>query len=135
MRLMPVLSRREFGGALMAGLPLAALMRPVALTAADAAIGVSTSSFSDLPRVTGRDNIDDVVRALQAVRATQVELAFANVEPAPPSVAPVMGGSAAYPRRIVLTPEQAECLGAPIASRMRRRVHAQHRIERLDRTL
>jgi hypothetical protein len=34
------------------------------------------------------------------------ELAFANLEPAPPTTAPVMGGSAAYPKRIVLTPEQ-----------------------------
>jgi sugar phosphate isomerase/epimerase len=106
MRVMAVLSRREFGGALIAGLPLAAVMRPLGLSAADLAIGVSTSSFRDLPRVTGRDNLDDVIRALQAVRATHVELAFANLEPAPPSVAPVMGGSAAYPRRIVLTPEQ-----------------------------
>lgn len=106
MRPMAVLSRREFGGVVMAGLPLAALMRPAGLSAADAPIGVSTSSFSDLPRVTGRDNLDDVLRALRAVRATHVELAFANLEPAPPSVAPVMGGSAAYPRRIVLTPEQ-----------------------------
>jgi sugar phosphate isomerase/epimerase len=106
MRLMAVLSRREFGGALIAGLPFAALMRPIGLTAAELAIGVSTSSFRDLPRVTGRDNIDDVVRALQAVSTSHVELAFANLEPAPPSVAPVMGGSAAYPRRIVLTPEQ-----------------------------
>jgi sugar phosphate isomerase/epimerase len=103
---MAVFSRREFGGALIAGLPLAAFFRPAGLSAAEMAIGVSTSSFSDLPRVTGRDNLDDVLRALQAVRATHVELAFANLEPAPPSVAPVMGGSAAYPRRIVLTPEQ-----------------------------
>ena len=106
MRLMAMFSRREFGGALVAGLPLAALIRPVGLSAAELAIGVSTSSFRDLPRVTGRDNIDDVLRALQSVRATHVELAFANLEPAPPNVAPVMGGSAAYPRRIVLTPEQ-----------------------------
>jgi sugar phosphate isomerase/epimerase len=35
-----------------------------------------------------------------------VELALANLEPAPPSTAPVMGGSAAYPRRVVMTPEQ-----------------------------
>jgi sugar phosphate isomerase/epimerase len=100
------LSRREFGGALVAGLPLAALLRPARVTAAEMPLGVSTSSFRDLPRVTGQDNLDDVIRALRAVRASHIELAFANLEPAPPSVAPVMGGSAAYPRRIVLTPEQ-----------------------------
>ena len=103
---MAVLSRREFGGVLVAGLPLAAVLGSVRVSAAAVAIGVSTSSFRDLPRVPGRDNLDEVIRALQAVRATHIELAFANLEPAPPSTAPVMGGSAAYPRRIVLTPEQ-----------------------------
>ena len=103
---MAVLSRRAFGGVLVAGLPLAAVLGSVRVSAADVALGVSTSSFRDLPRVPGRDNLDEVIRALQAVRATDVELAFANLEPAPPNTAPVMGGSAAYPKRIVLTPEQ-----------------------------
>jgi hypothetical protein len=103
---MAVLSRREFGGVLVAGLPLAAVLGSVRVSAAGVPIGVSTSSFRDLPRVPGRDNLDEVIRALQAVRATDVELLFANLEPAPPNTAPVMGGSAAYPRRVVLTPEQ-----------------------------
>src|SRR5260221_3881746 len=98
---MTVLSRREFGTALIAGVPLAAVMGSIRLSAAQVTAGVSTSSFRELPRVTGRDNVDDVIRALQAVRARHVELALANVEPAPPSTAPVLGGSAAYPRRIV----------------------------------
>jgi sugar phosphate isomerase/epimerase len=116
---MGVLSRREFGGALIAGLPLAAVMRPLRLSAADLAIGVTTSSFSDLPRVAGRDNLDAVMRALQAVRVTHVELAFANLEPAPPSVAPVMGGSAAYPRRIVMTPEQVAATNSVARAELR----------------
>jgi len=91
---------------LAAGLPLAAVLGSTRASAAEAPIWVSTSSFRDLPRVPGRDNLDDVIRALQAVRATHVELALATLEPAPPDTAPVMGGSAAYPRRIVLTPEQ-----------------------------
>jgi sugar phosphate isomerase/epimerase len=103
---MPVVSRREFGSALIAGVPLAAVMGSIRLSAAQVTVGVSTSSFRDLPRVTGRDNVDDVIRALQAVRATHVELALANVEPAPPSTAPVLGGSAAYPRRIVMSSEE-----------------------------
>ena len=82
-------------------------------------IGVSTSSFRDLPRVPGRDNLDEVIRALQAVRATHVELAFANLEPAPPSTAPVMGGSAAYPRRIVLTPEQVAATNSVARAELR----------------
>ncbi|MEP6918481.1 MAG: hypothetical protein ABJC89_22765 [Acidobacteriota bacterium] len=103
---MAALSRREFGGVLLVGLPFAAAMRPVQLSAAEAAVGVSTSGFRDLPRVPGRDNLNEVIQALQAVGATHVELALVNLEPAPPNTAPVMGGSAAYPRRIVMTPEQ-----------------------------
>jgi sugar phosphate isomerase/epimerase len=105
-RLMAALSRREFGGVLVAGLPFAAVIGSVRVSAAEVPIWVSTSSFRDLPRAPGRDNLDEVIRALQAVRATHVELALANLEPAPPNTAPVMGGSAAYPKRIVLTPEQ-----------------------------
>ena len=105
MRLMAVLSRREFGG-LVAGVPLTAVLGSARLFASQMPVGVSTSSFRDLPRVTGRDNLDDVMRALMAVRVTHVELAFANLQPAPPSVAPVMGGSAAYPRRVVMSPEE-----------------------------
>lgn len=103
---MAVLSRREFGSALIAGVPLAAVMGSIGLAATRVTVGVSTSSFRDLPRVVGRDNVDDVIRALQAVKATHVELAFSSVEPAPPNTAPTMGGSAAYPRRIVLSPEE-----------------------------
>src|SRR5580765_7158468 len=98
---MAPLSRREFGGVLIGGLPLAAVLRSTALLAAEPPLWVSTSSFRDLPRVEGRDNLDDVIRALKAAGATHMELALANLEPAPPNTAPVMGGSAAYPKRIV----------------------------------
>lgn len=105
---MTPLSRREFGRIVIAGVPLAPVMGSIRLLSAaePVAFGVSTSSFRDLPRVTGRDNVDDVIRALQAVRATRVELALANVEPAPPGTAPFRGGSAAYPKLIILTPEE-----------------------------
>jgi sugar phosphate isomerase/epimerase len=110
---MSTLSRREFGKTVIAAVPLAAAARSIGLAAAaPVPFGVSTSSFRDLPRVIGRDNVDDVVHALQAVRATRVELALANVEPAPPNTAPFMAGSAAYPRRVVFTPEQIDAINA-----------------------
>jgi hypothetical protein len=115
---MAVLSRREFGGAI-AALPLAAVMGPARPSASETPLWVSTSSFRDLPRVPGRDNLDEVMRALQAVRATHVELAFANLEPAPPSTAPVMGGSAAYPRRIVMTPEEVAATNSSARAALR----------------
>jgi len=113
---MQQLSRREFGSALAAAVPL---VRSTVLRGAQALVGVSTSSFRDLPRIEGRDNVDDVIRALQAVRATHAELAFSSIEPAPPSVAPAMGGSAAYPRRIVLSPEQVAATNAGARTALR----------------
>jgi hypothetical protein len=117
---MTALSRREFGSIVIAGLPAFAVLGPTGLSALERVIvGVSTSSFRDLPRVTGRDNLDDVIRVLQAVRASHLELALANVEPAPPSVEPVMGGSAAYPRRIVLSPEEVAATNAGARAELR----------------
>jgi sugar phosphate isomerase/epimerase len=115
---MAVLSRREFGS-VVAGLPLAAAMGTAQLSASELPVGVATSSFRDFPRVPGRDNLDEVIRALNAVRATHVELAFANLEPAPPSTAPVMGGSAAYPRRVVMTPEEVAATNSSARAALR----------------
>jgi len=116
---MTVLSRREFGRILAAGVPLSAAAGSFRLSPSRVTFGVSTFSFRDLPRVTGRDNVDEVIRALQAVGATHVELAFANVEPAPPSTAPFMGGTPAYPQRIVLTPEQIAATNAAARGALR----------------
>jgi hypothetical protein len=117
---MTVLSRREFGRVVIASVPLTAAITSIGLNAAGPlAFGVSTSSFRDLPRVTGRDNVDAVIAALRAVRATRIELALANVEPAPPSTAPFMGGSNAYPRRIVLTPEQVAATNSEYRAALR----------------
>jgi len=114
---MTVVSRRAFGKAIIAGVPLAAAFRTYA---AQIRSGVSTFSFRDFPRITGRDNVDEVVRALQTVKATAIELSLQHVEPAPPSVAPTMGGSAAYPKRIVLTPEQVAATNADARDALRR---------------
>jgi sugar phosphate isomerase/epimerase len=110
---MTALSRREFGKIVVAGVPFTVLAGSTSLAATSpVALGVSTSSFRDLPRITGRDNVDDVIRALQTVRATRIELALANVEPAPPNTAPFMGGTPAYPARVVFSPEQIAAINA-----------------------
>jgi len=110
---MTPLSRREFGTVVVAGLPLSALLGSIrAAAVTDVVLGVSTSSLRELPRVTGRDNVDDVIRSVKSIGVTHVELAMANVEPAPPSTAPVMGGSASYPRRVVLSPEEVAATNA-----------------------
>jgi hypothetical protein len=103
---MTAVSRREFGKIVMAGAPLAAALHTRVSAAGQVPLGVSTLSFREFPRVTGADNVDDVIRALKAIGTRQIELALANVEPAPPSVASFVGGTPAYPVRVVLTPEQ-----------------------------
>jgi hypothetical protein len=115
---MRVISRRQFGAAVMAAVPIPWIV-PRAGTMPGYPIGVPTSVFNDLPRVTGRDNIDAVIRALQTVKATHAELALQDVEPAPPSTAPYIGGTPAYPQRIVLTPEQVAAVNAGARSSLR----------------
>jgi sugar phosphate isomerase/epimerase len=117
---MTALSRRQFGRVVLASAPLAFVPRAAGATvAARVTVGVTTSSFREFPRVPGQDNVDDVISALRAVRATHIELALANVEPAPPPVAPVMGGSSAYPRRIVLSPEEVAATNADARAALR----------------
>jgi sugar phosphate isomerase/epimerase len=102
------ISRREFGAVVLAAGPLAAVLR----AAPRLTVGVATSSFRELPRVTGRDNLDDILAALRTVRTADIELALANLEPAPPSVEPFMGGTPAYPRLIIPTPEEIAATNA-----------------------
>src|SRR5882672_1917709 len=117
---MTLLSRREFGKVVGAGVPLAAILGPARLDATGTVrLGVSTSSFRDFPRVPGRDNMDDVIAALQASRITLVELALSNVEPAPPSTRSFMGGTPAYPQRITFTPEQIAATNAAARAALR----------------
>ena len=60
---MTLLSRREFGRVVSAGVPLATILSSAQLDAIGTVrLGVSTSSFRDFPRVTDRDNMDDVIR-------------------------------------------------------------------------
>jgi sugar phosphate isomerase/epimerase len=102
---MTAFTRREFGRMVVAGVPLAwASTRAAA--AGRLVIGVTTDSFRELPRVEGRDNVDDVLQAVRHVGATHIDLALAHLEPAPPSTAPFLGGSPAYPRLVVLSPQE-----------------------------
>jgi sugar phosphate isomerase/epimerase len=114
------LSRREFGKAVVAGVPFTAAIAATRVYASEPLrIGVSTSSFRDLPRAMGRDNVDEVIRALKSARVTDIELALANVEPAPPSTGPFRGGTPAYPRLIVLTPEEVAATNGAYRAELR----------------
>src|SRR5690349_19368164 len=106
-------TRRECGKTVFAGFPaLAVAGRTLGASRRELLVGVSTFSFNDLRRVTGRDSVDLVIDALKAVGATRVELALSDVEPTPPNTSPFIGGSPAYPTRVVFTPEQIASINA-----------------------
>lgn len=114
------ISRREFARMVGAGVPLASILGPTWLGATGMVrLGVTTSSYRDFPRVPGRDNMDDLVAALQTARVTLVELALSNVEPAPPSTRSFIGGTPAYPQRITFTPEQTAAINASARASLR----------------
>ena len=93
------LSRREFGTLALAALPAAR-----AAAADDVRIGVATESFHDLPRIPGQDNVDDIIRALKASGAAEIDLASGNTEapspdtglPPPPPPGPYGGPPAGF---------------------------------------
>jgi sugar phosphate isomerase/epimerase len=107
-----MISRRDFGKAAAAGIPLL-----TAKAAAEIRLGVSTHSFRDLLRTPGRDNVDDVIKALQQTGVREIELASANTEPAGPNSGPaVPRPPSAYPDPVrTLTP--AEVAAAKLAVR------------------
>ncbi|MCC7009631.1 MAG: hypothetical protein IT184_12525 [Acidobacteria bacterium] len=116
---MTACSRREFGKVVLAGIPLAVTSARRLGAAGGVVFGATTSSFRDLPRVTGRDNVEDVIRALKAARVADVELGLSTIEPAPPSTAPFLGGTPAYPRRIVLSAEEIASTNAAARTALR----------------
>ena len=63
-------SRRDFGRLALAGLPLTAPLTASAAridsTVNGVRLGTITYSFRDLPRTPGKDNIDDLIKAITA---------------------------------------------------------------------
>ena len=84
-------SRREFGKLALAALPASAFAARIDSTVAGVRLGTITYSFRDLPRTPGKDNIDDLIRALTACGIGEIELYSPNLEPAPASAAAVTG--------------------------------------------
>jgi hypothetical protein len=108
-------SRRDFGRLALAGLPLS--MAKGAATDSGVRIGVATTSFRDLVRTPGKDNIDDVIAALKFASVTEIELASANTEPAGPNSGPaVPPPQSAYPPPIT-APKPEEVAAARRAVR------------------
>lgn len=113
-----MVSRRDFGKAALAALPLAAARRAVAGPGASGVrLGVATYSYRELVRTPGRDNVDDVIKALQFAGAREIELWSGNTEPAGPNSGPaVPPPPSAYPPPIK-PPSPEEVAAAKLAVR------------------
>jgi sugar phosphate isomerase/epimerase len=110
-------SRRDVGRFALGGLALrtAALVGPAGSAfaaksdgASGVRLGATTWSLRDLPRIPGKDNIDDLIRPLKSAGVAEIDLWSYNTEPAGPNTGPgAPPPPAAYP--IVIhhfTPEE-----------------------------
>lgn len=113
-----MVSRRDFGKMALAGLPLSAACRAAASSVVNGVeLGVATYSFRDLVRTPGRDNVDDLIKALQFAGVQEIELSSENTEPAGPNSGPaVPPPPSAYPPPIT-APTPAEVVAAKLAVR------------------
>lgn len=113
-------SRRDFGK-LALGTTASLAFAAKSETTGGVRLGATTYSLRDLRRVPGKDNIDDVIKALQFSGVTEVNLFSYNAEPAGPDTGPAAPPPpAAYPVTVhKWTPE--EIASAMLALRSRTR--------------
>jgi len=99
-------SRRDFSKIALSKIALAASALPQASGAGvnsavnGVTLGTTTYSFQDLRRITGEDNVGDIIKALTACGVGEIELCSANIEPTPagamkPAFGPSYGGAGA----------------------------------------
>lgn len=71
-------------------------------------LGATTWSLRDLPRIPGKDNVDDLIKPLKAAGVTEIDLWSYNTEPAGPNTGPAAPPPpAAYPIKIhTFSPEE-----------------------------
>lgn len=75
-------SRREFGQVMLAGIPMALLLRGrINPTVDGVRLGAITYSFHDMPNVVGQDHVDAVIEDCQGAGVGLLELMSNHVEP------------------------------------------------------
>jgi len=85
-------------------------------------VGVATESFRELPRIPGRDNVDDLIRALKDCGAVAIDLASVNTEapkpntglPPPPPPGPYGGPPGGF------TPAELEARSRAVRDNLRK---------------
>ncbi len=91
-------TRREIAKLTLGTAALAALP---AFGAGDVRLGATTWSLRDLPRIPGRDNVDDLIGPLKSAGVKEIDLWSYNTEPAGPNTGPgAPPPPAAYPIKI-----------------------------------
>ena len=113
-------SRRDFGKMALAAAPLSTAFGATRLDSVVSGVrlGTITYSFRDLPRTPGKDNIDDIIKAVTACGIGEIELYSPNLEPAPASAArPAASGPAYGVARGARTPPTPEQMAARKAER------------------
>ena len=89
-------TRRDIGRIALGGIALS-----TAYGSSGVRLGATTWSLRDLPRIPGKDNIDDLVKPLKSAGVTEIDLWSYNAEPAGPNTGPgAPPPPAAYPIKI-----------------------------------
>jgi sugar phosphate isomerase/epimerase len=92
-------TRRDIGRIALGGVALSAAYG--ASSEPGVRLGATTWSLRDLPRVPGKDNIDDLIKPLKSAGVTEIDLWSYNTEPAGPNFGPgAPPPPAAYPVKI-----------------------------------
>jgi hypothetical protein len=92
-------TRRDIGRIALGGAALSAAYG--ASSEPGVRLGATTWSLRDLPRVPGKDNIDDLIKPLKSAGVTEIDLWSYNSEPAGPNFGPgAPPPPAAYPVKI-----------------------------------
>jgi len=85
----------------LGGIALRAAFGAAIDPAASVRLGATTWSLRDLPRIPGKDNIDDLIKPLKTAGVTEIDLWSYNAEPAGPNFGPgAPPPPAAYPVKI-----------------------------------
>jgi sugar phosphate isomerase/epimerase len=94
-------SRRDIGRIALGGVALSTWGASNEPGNTSIRLGATTWSLRDLPRIPGKDNIDDLIQPLKSAGVTEIDLWSYNTEPAGPNTGPgAPPPPAAYPIKI-----------------------------------
>lgn len=116
------IGRFALGGVALGGAALkTAFATPVEAPDESVHLGATTWSLRDLPRVPGKDNIDDLIGPLKSAGVSEIDLWSYNTEPAGPNFGPgAPPPPAAYPVQIHhFTPEEISEANAAVRKLLR----------------